>query len=137
MYSSHSPAQSNSSLSDDDDDYNNSKFARYFRDTDSDSAATITPAQWSSRRGSALTNAPPSQASRLPPEILIHILKHLHSSRDLYHALLVSRAWCECSVELLWYRPSFSKFSTLVKMMRILSCPERTRRSYMRVSLVD
>lgn len=126
MYSSHSPAQSNSSLSDEDDDYN-SKFARFFRDTDSESAATITPAQWSSsRRGSALTNSPPSRASRLPPEILIHILKHLHSSRDLYHALLVSRAWCECSVELLWYRPSFSKFSTLVKMMRVLSRDDQT-----------
>lgn len=125
MYSSHSPAQSNTSLSDDDDDYNTK--SAFFRDTDSDSAATITPAQWSSpHRRSTLTNTPPSQASRLPPEILIHILKHLHSSRDLYHALLVSRAWCECSVELLWYRPSFSKFTTLVKMMRILSKADQT-----------
>lgn len=125
MYSSHSPAQSNTSLSDDDDDdYGTSaKSARFFRDNDSDSAATITPAQWSSRRGSAPIH---SQASRLPPEILIHILKHLHSTRDLYHALLVSRAWCECSVELLWYRPSFSKFTTLVKMMRVLSRDDQT-----------
>ncbi|KAI0711072.1 hypothetical protein C8T65DRAFT_648069 [Cerioporus squamosus] len=124
MYSSHSPAQSNTSLSDDEDDYGASATsARFFRDNDSDSAATITPAQWSSRRGSAPIH---SQASRLPPEILIHILKHLHSTRDLYHALLVSRAWCECSVELLWYRPSFSKFSTLVKMMRVLSRDDKT-----------
>ncbi|TFK93604.1 RNI-like protein [Polyporus arcularius HHB13444] len=124
MYSSHSPAQSNTSLSDDDDDYGASATsARFFRDNDSDSAATITPAQWSSRRGSAPLH---SQASRLPPEILIHILKHIHSTRDLYSALLVSRAWCECSVELLWYRPSFSKFSTLVKMMRVLSRDDKT-----------
>ncbi|KAI0751581.1 hypothetical protein C8Q80DRAFT_1158114 [Daedaleopsis nitida] len=112
MYSSHSPAQSNTSLSDDDDDYLTR--SAFFRDADGDSAATITPAQWSSRRGSTLTN------------LLIHILKHLHSSRDLYHALLVSRTWCECSVELLWYRPSFSRSSTLVKMMRILSREDQT-----------
>ena len=124
MYSNHSPAQSNTSLSDDEDDFNHQ--SAFFRDTDSDSAATITPAQWCSRRGSLPLKTPPSQASRLPPEILIHILKHLHSSRDLYHALLVCRAWCECSVELLWYRPSFSKLQTLVKMMRVLSRDDST-----------
>ncbi|KIJ58308.1 hypothetical protein HYDPIDRAFT_55403, partial [Hydnomerulius pinastri MD-312] len=59
--------------------------------------------------------------SQLPPEVLIHILKHLHSPRDLYHSLLVSRSWCECSVELLWHRPSFTRLSTLVKMMRVLT----------------
>ncbi|EJF62777.1 RNI-like protein, partial [Dichomitus squalens LYAD-421 SS1] len=123
MYSRHSPAQSNTSLSDDEDDFNNQ--SAFFRDTDSDSA-TITPAQWCSRRGSIPLKTPPSQASRLPPEILIHILKHLHSSRDLYHAVLVCRAWCECSVELLWYRPSFSKLHTLVKMMRVLSRDDST-----------
>ncbi|EGN93032.1 hypothetical protein SERLA73DRAFT_98359 [Serpula lacrymans var. lacrymans S7.3] len=64
--------------------------------------------------------------SHLPPEILIHILKHLHSPRDLYHALLVSRSWCECSVELLWHRPSFTRLSTLVKMMRVLSRGDQT-----------
>ena len=124
MYSRHSPAQSTTSLSDIDDDDFNVKSA-FFRENDADSTATILPAHWSSRRGS-LPITSPSQASRLPPEILIHILKHLHSSRDLYHALLVSRAWCECSVELLWYRPSFSKFSTLVKMMRVLSREDQT-----------
>ncbi|KAG8218649.1 hypothetical protein J3R82DRAFT_4314 [Butyriboletus roseoflavus] len=64
--------------------------------------------------------------SHLPPEVLIHILKHLHSQRDLYHALLVSRAWCECSVELLWHRPSFTRLSTLVKMMRVLTRADQT-----------
>ena len=125
MYSRHSPAQSNTSLSDNDDDDFNVKSA-FFRDNDADSTATIIPAHWSTRRGSLPLSTPLSHASRLPPEILIHILKHLHSSRDLYHALLVSRAWCECSVELLWYRPSFSKFSTLVKMMRVLSRDDQT-----------
>lgn len=127
MYRSHSPAQSNTSLSDvEDDDFNKSTFFG------SDPVAS-TPAQWSSRQQllsyparNIPPEAPPSYASRLPPEILIHILKHLHSSRDIYHALLVSRAWCECSVELLWHRPSFSKLSTLGKMIRIFSRENQT-----------
>ncbi|KAG1720389.1 hypothetical protein EDD22DRAFT_791203 [Suillus occidentalis] len=64
--------------------------------------------------------------SQVPPEVLIHILKHLHTPRDLYHSLLVSRSWCECSVELLWHRPSFTRLSTLVKMMRVLSRGDQT-----------
>lgn len=126
MYSSHSPSQSTTSLSDEEDDFNHHSKSAFFRDTDPDPAALITPAQWCSRRGSLPVKTLPSQADRLPPEILIHILRHLHSSRDLYHALLVSRAWCECSVELLWYRPSFSKLHTLVKMMRVLSRDDST-----------
>ena len=60
------------------------------------------------------------------PEVLIHILKHLHSQRDLYHAVLVSRSWCKCSVELLWDRPSFTRLSTLVKLMRVLTRADQT-----------
>ncbi|KAH9938310.1 uncharacterized protein B0H18DRAFT_1205573 [Fomitopsis serialis] len=96
MYRSHSPAQSTTSASDDEEE-------KFNKSTD---ALIITPAQWSSRLHPfplPPVSATPSLslAARLPPEILIHILKHLHSSKDLYHALLVSRAWCECSVELL------------------------------------
>ena len=126
MYRASSP-QSNTSLSDvDDDDFNKSTFFP------SDPVAS-SPAQWSSRQqriAYPARNIPPeasqSYAARLPPEILIHILKHLHSSRDIYHALLVSRAWCECSVELLWHRPSFSKLQTLGKMIRIFSRDNQT-----------
>ena len=125
MYSKHSPAQSNTSLSDEDEDDFNVRSA-FFRDNDAEPTSSLVPAHWATRRGPLPLNIPPSQASRLPPEILIHILKHLHSSRDLYHALLVSRAWCECSVELLWYRPSFSKSNTLIKMMRVLSRADQT-----------
>ncbi|KIJ20312.1 hypothetical protein PAXINDRAFT_127013 [Paxillus involutus ATCC 200175] len=64
--------------------------------------------------------------SQLPPEVLIHILKHIHSQRDLYHSLLVCRSWCECSVELLWHRPSFTRLSTLIKMMRVLTRGDQT-----------
>ncbi|KAH9951738.1 hypothetical protein B0H21DRAFT_717258 [Amylocystis lapponica] len=120
---SQSPTQSSTSVSDnEDEDLNKSAF---FAPPDA-----FSPAQWSSRLHllphAAHTPPPNSQASRLPPEILIHILKHLHSSKDLYNALLVSRAWCECSVELLWYRPSFAKLSTLGKMMLILSSDDQT-----------
>ncbi|KAJ7498740.1 hypothetical protein FB451DRAFT_1334373 [Mycena latifolia] len=44
--------------------------------------------------------------ARLPPEVLIHILKHVHAVKDLLAALQVSRTWCECSVELLWHKPA-------------------------------
>ncbi|KAH9912618.1 uncharacterized protein BXZ73DRAFT_93161 [Epithele typhae] len=126
MYSCHSPAQSNTSLSDNDDDDFPVKSA-FFRDNDAQSSATVlVPAQWTSRRGSLPRTTPLSQASRLPPEILIHILKHLHSSRDLLHALLVSRTWCECSVELLWYRPSISAVKSLLKMMRVIAREDQT-----------
>lgn len=70
--------------------------------------------------------SPGALASRLPPEILIHILKHLHSSHDLYHVMLVCRAWCECSVELLWHRPNFTKLTTLGKMMRVIAGEDQT-----------
>lgn len=120
-----SPAQSTSSVSDtDDNDCNKSTFF-----PPSDVAVATSPAQWSSRLH-YLPHASPvfaeSPARRLPPEIIIHILKHLHSARDLYSALLVSRAWCECSVELLWYRPSILRSSTLEKMMAILSHADQT-----------
>lgn len=129
VYKHHSPAQSNTSLSgdDDDEDFNKSAFFA------SAEPVAASPAQWSRVQSlpkpSSLSNASdsiPSFASRLPPEILIHILKHLHSPRDLYHSLLVSRSWCECSVELLWHRPNFTRLSTLVKMMRILSREDQT-----------
>ncbi|KAF8076571.1 hypothetical protein FPV67DRAFT_1559009 [Lyophyllum atratum] len=64
--------------------------------------------------------------SQLPAEILIHILRHLHSTRDLLSALRVSRKWCECSVELLWHKPVFPKYETLKKMSRRLIAPHKT-----------
>lgn len=126
VYKQASPAQSTTSLSDenDDDDANKSTFFG------SDSVTVVAPAQWSS--GSRLRKLPPTRASshspisRIPPEILIHILRHLHSPRDLFSALRVSHTWCECSVELLWHRPSLSKVPTLIKMMQVLSRSDQT-----------
>jgi F-box and leucine-rich repeat protein GRR1 len=68
-----------------------------------------------------------SPASNLPPNILMLIFQHLSSPRDIIHGtLLVSRSWCERSVELLWYRPTVPDFITLIKMMLILSREEPT-----------
>ena len=121
VYKHPSPTQSTTSLSEDDDDVNKSSFFG------SDSLV-VTPAKWSSRLRHLPTNTVTSRSpmSQLPPEILIHILRHLHAPRDLYNSLRVSRSWCECSVELLWHRPSLSNVPTLVKMMQVLSRTNQT-----------
>jgi F-box and leucine-rich repeat protein GRR1 len=67
-----------------------------------------------------------SPISTIPPEILIYILKHLHTPRDLLNSLRVSRTWCECAVELLWHKPAFTRHSTLEKMTRVLKRPNQT-----------
>ncbi|KIK67956.1 hypothetical protein GYMLUDRAFT_155017 [Collybiopsis luxurians FD-317 M1] len=99
-----------------------------FDDVDIQSTITVFPAQWSrpslpssfAHRTSKL-----SPISRLPPELLIHILKHIHS-RDLVSALQVCRTWCECSVELLWHKPYLNKYATVEKMARLLAIPDQT-----------
>ena len=91
------------------------------------------PARWSSKMHElTLSDADGSNpvyhspASQLPPEILIHVLKQLHTPRDLHSALLVSRAWCECSVELLWHKPHFSKLPSLFKMISVICRKDQT-----------
>ncbi|OCB91198.1 RNI-like protein [Sanghuangporus baumii] len=123
MYS-HSPNNSTTSLSDNDDDevIKESSFSVYqYYPND------VAPAQWSSAstRGCRPQTPATSPASYLPPEILIHILRLVHSVRDLYSALLVSREWCECAVELLWHRPNFSDFSRFIQMLQVIGSEER------------
>ena len=62
----------------------------------------------------------------VPPEILIHILRQLPDIGDLYSCLLVSCKWCECSVELLWLKPHFSKQETLLKLLLVLKNKDTT-----------
>ncbi|KAF8897707.1 hypothetical protein BD779DRAFT_1465829 [Infundibulicybe gibba] len=122
MYKHHIPSSTSLSGDDDDDELTKSVF---FGGSDLQSAVAAS-ARWSSKFQSLPTfiasrpgsHRPPM--SHLPPEILIHILKHLHSPRDLYNTLRVSRTWCECSVELLWHRPAFPKVQTLGRMARLL-----------------
>ncbi|KAH9045488.1 hypothetical protein EDB85DRAFT_2284371 [Lactarius pseudohatsudake] len=121
IYAQHSASQSANSFSDDEEDDNNI-FA-------SGELAVASPATWYSRIHHVQTTArtpPHSPASHLPPEILINILKHLSSPRDIHSTLLVSRSWCECSVELLWHKPTVPDFNTLIKIMQVLSREEPT-----------
>ncbi|KZT60773.1 RNI-like protein, partial [Calocera cornea HHB12733] len=60
-------------------------------------------------------------ANTLPHELLIHILKFVPSHTDLHASLLVSRQWCQCTVELLWHKPVFTKVSALFKLISVLS----------------
>jgi F-box and leucine-rich repeat protein GRR1 len=62
----------------------------------------------------------------VPPEILIHTLKQLPDVGDLYSCLLVSRKWCECSVELLWLKPHFSRTKTLFNLLQVLENQDTT-----------
>lgn len=101
------------------------------RDNDSiaDELVLASPAKWYPRHPHPQTTPdipPPTQASRLSPGILINILKRLSSPRDMHSALLVSRSWCECSVQLLWYRPSVPDINTLIKIIQVLSHEEPT-----------
>ncbi|KAF7332049.1 SCF E3 ubiquitin ligase complex F-box protein GrrA [Mycena kentingensis (nom. inval.)] len=111
---------SSRSLSDDDDDDD-----RRAEDDDADTLV-LSPAQWT--RTKRLTLVPTAMApiGRIPPELLIHILKHLHAVKDLHTALRVCRTWCECSVELLWHKPAFPRHDTLLKMAALLDSPDQT-----------
>ena len=100
------------------------------RDNDvfaSDEPLLATPAKWYPRHPHSQTTPhipPQTHASRLSPGILMNIIKYLSSPGDIHNALLVSRSWCECSVELLWYRPSIPDVNNLIKIMQVLSREE-------------
>lgn len=128
MYKIHVP--SSTSLSDDNDDDDLGKSVLFGGSDRHDQSLVVAPAQWSSKHQcvspGATTSSKRSSMSCLPPEVLIHILKHIHSPRDIFNALRVSRTWCECSVELLWHKPTFPRFGTLQKMARLLATPGQT-----------
>ncbi|KAG8846161.1 SCF ubiquitin ligase complex subunit [Tulasnella sp. 330] len=115
-----------------DDDINEDMERSGFEDevVDDIPATVQSPARWSSQftflslADSPLTVNSQSRrlapANYLPHEILIHIFRQVTSSRDLYTILLVSRAWCQCSVELLWHKPQFNKLGSIFKMIHVL-----------------
>ncbi|KAJ4478308.1 hypothetical protein J3R30DRAFT_3480420 [Lentinula aciculospora] len=118
---------STTSLSGDDDDEVHSKSILPFDEGDSQANITVVPAQWSRPTPPSVRRINRvSPMSRLPPELLIHILKHIHSPRDLVNSLQVCRTWCECSVELLWHKPNLNKYFIVEKMARLLAVPEQT-----------
>jgi F-box and leucine-rich repeat protein GRR1 len=124
LYTDPSPSQPVNSLSDAEEESNN---LHAFSEL-----AIASPATWYSRLHHVQTtphtppHRPHAAASRLTPKILINILKYLSSPRDIHATLLVSRSWCECSVELLWHKPSVPDVNTLIKIMQVLSHEEPT-----------
>ena len=63
--------------------------------------------------------------AELPREILLQIFRYvLLSQQDLQACLLVCRRWCVCGVQVLWYRPSFYRLSTLFKLIHVMIQPE-------------
>lgn len=73
----------------------------------------------------ARLSMPVIPASSLPHEILLHILRLLPAP-SLAPALLVCKAWCQCGVELLWHKPSFSSLQPLVRMLEVINSPDQT-----------
>lgn len=118
-------ASSTTSLSDDAEDIDEEapQFAFY------PDNIQLVPAQWANKRGhhvQALQLAHHSPISTIPAEVLIQVLKHVHSPRDLFAAMRVSRTFCECAVELLWHKPSFPKYNTIYKMANLLRAEHQT-----------
>jgi F-box and leucine-rich repeat protein GRR1 len=113
-----SPAISVTSVSDDDEDLENSAFY-----LDGDNKTRVLPAQFSSRLNSLSISesrdrtSTLSLANSIPPEVLIHIFRLIPLLKDLYACLLVSRTWCACAVELLWHKPVATKASSLWKLL--------------------
>ncbi|KAH9482574.1 SCF E3 ubiquitin ligase complex F-box protein grrA [Psilocybe cubensis] len=122
LYKHHAP--STTSLSDDDD--NDEETNQFAFNPDHH----VLPAPWAfkGQPTSTVVHRPASHSpiSTIPAEIMIQIFKHLHSSKDLYTALRVSRTWCQCSVELLWHKPSFPKYNTIHKMAALLQREKQT-----------
>ena len=123
LYKHHAP--STTSLSDDGDDVDideeTPQFAFY-------PDHQLVPAPWAHKEHHDVLQRPThlSPISMIPPEIMIQIFKHLHSPKDLYAVIRVSRTWCQCAVELLWHKPTFAKYDTIYKMARLLRKERQT-----------
>lgn len=76
----------------------------------------------SSLLGSALQ--PGTGYAGLPGEILRQIFGYvLVSQRDLQACLLVCRRWCVSGIQVLWFRPTFSRLSTLFQLIHVMVQP--------------
>ncbi|CUA69166.1 SCF E3 ubiquitin ligase complex F-box protein grrA [Rhizoctonia solani] len=124
-----SPAISVTSVSDNDEDLENSAFY-----LDGDNKAPVLPAQFSSRLSTLSLSEPRgrtmalSLANSLPPEVLIHIFRLIPLLKDLYACVLVSRTWCACAVELLWHKPMITKLTSLLKLLNAFGRDDLTFR---------
>ncbi len=122
-------AASNTSLSDDYDDEEPGKSGFFTGQDNQLLSLTPVPARWSFKSSTIVSpthSGDSSPISRIPPEILINIFKHVTTTRDLLHCTRVSRKWCECAIELLWHKPNFPKYGTMVKMGHVLGSPRQS-----------
>lgn len=128
-----SPQLSTTSDSDEDEEFDLEKSSFYVEESSRSRqrppAEPHSPAQWSQLRQLVISDtrsAGTSPASLAPPEILIHIFRLIPATKDLHSALLVSRAWCQCAVELMWHKPHFAKLNSLIKMIHAINHQEQT-----------
>lgn len=61
-----------------------------------------------------------STAATLPSELILEIFQSLTSTRDLHSTLLTCRSWCECSVQMLWHKPSIYTPPSLLKLLETM-----------------
>ncbi|KAJ3576201.1 hypothetical protein NP233_g610 [Leucocoprinus birnbaumii] len=116
-------APSNTSLSDDYDEDEQAKSVFFAGQDNASTPLAPVLAQWSSKPplvASPIKTGIDPPVTRIPAEILINIFKHVTVTRDLLNCVLVSRKWCECAVELLWHKPMFPKYGTMVRMGTVL-----------------
>ncbi|VDC04105.1 unnamed protein product [Peniophora sp. CBMAI 1063] len=82
------------------------------------------PAAFARQNASRPLASGASPPSMLPPELVINMLKYLTSPRDIHSCLLVCRAWCSCSVELLWHKPLLTSPRALQSLINALARPD-------------
>ncbi|KAH0607094.1 uncharacterized protein H6S33_003082 [Morchella sextelata] len=92
---------------------------------------TVTHKQLSHQNIQHVSSTP--SAYRLPPELLIAIFSKVSSVVDLRSCMLVSRQWANCSVELLWHRPSFDEF---IKYQNMVKAVEDVNATYKYAQLI-
>ncbi|SCV72717.1 BQ2448_4254 [Microbotryum intermedium] len=100
-------------------------YASISHPTVSTSSAPVITSTEAGGSAAPLATTTPIPASSLPHEILLHILRLLPAA-SLSPALLVCKAWCQCGVELLWHKPSFTSLPSLSGMLQVIHSPEQT-----------
>ncbi|CAB4374182.1 unnamed protein product [Rhizophagus irregularis] len=67
-----------------------------------------------------------AKASTIPSELILQIFKYVTSTADLKSCILVCKSWCRCGVELLWHKPVFTGYGSLIKLLVTLSRSTQT-----------
>jgi len=62
-----------------------------------------------------------AKAATIPSELILQIFKYVTSTADLKSCILVCKSWCRCGVELLWHKPVFTGYASLIKLLVTLS----------------